>query len=171
MRRLAKDAWLRCRGLGRRTGGSVAVEFAILGAVFLLFIGGIVDLGHAWYMSNVMSNASREGARYATKYIPSGNSRVLPMNLNPSVRNYILNTSTANGGKGGWGLSQYLPSDAHLQVTLGGPAATETVYTNLPGEDLTVTITARKTWFLLGGLIPGLGSYKTLGVTTTMKCE
>jgi Flp pilus assembly protein TadG len=147
------------------------MEFAIIGTVFLLFVGGIMDLGHAWYMTNVMSNASREGARYGTKYIPNGTTRVLPKDLAPSIQNYILNTSTGNNGGGGWGLSQYLPSDANIQITLGGPAATETVYTSLPGEDLTVTISAQKTWFFLGSLIPGLGSSKTLTVTTTMKCE
>jgi hypothetical protein len=147
------------------------MEFAILGTVFLLFVGGIMDLGHAWYMANLMSNASREGARYGTKYIPSGSNRVLPKDLNPSIGNYILNTSKANGGSGGWGLSQLLPSNANAQVTLGGPAATEVNPAALPGEDLTVTITARKNWFFLGTLVPGLGSSKTLSVTTTMKCE
>lgn len=130
-----------------------------------------MDLGHAWHMNNVMSNACREGVRYGTKYIPSGISRVLPKDLNPSIRNYILNDSSANGGKGGWGLATLLPPDAGVQVTLGGPAATATDPATLTGQDLTVTITARKTWFFLGMLLPGLGSYKTLSATTTMKCE
>jgi hypothetical protein len=171
MRLLTRYALLHCRGLVRRTAGSAAVEFVILGTVFLFLIGGIVDLGHSWYLSNVISNASREGARYGTKLIPSGTTRVLPQNLIPSIQDYILKDSPGNSGKGGWGLSKLLPSDADIQITVGGPAATETNPDALPGEDLSVTIAARKTWFFLGALIPGLGNYRTLSVSTTMKCE
>jgi hypothetical protein len=52
-----------------------------------------------------------------------------------------------------------------------GPAATETNASILAGEDFIVTITATKTWFVLGSLIPGFGDSKTLSVTTTMTCE
>lgn len=177
MRRMAKKWFSRLRILGRLTEGSAAVEFAIIGTAFIFLLGGIVDLSHAWYMRSVMANASREGARYGTRYYiyPTTQQRILPKDVIPSVQDYILNTSAANGGKGGWGLLQFMPSDANTQVTLSGAAATETVAGNLfnssgIAEDLTVTITARKTWFLLC-IIPGMGSYTDLSVTTTMKCE
>jgi hypothetical protein len=176
MKRLARKVVLRFRLFGRRTEGASAVEFAIIGTVLLFFIGGILDLSHVWYMKNLMANASREGARYGTRYWidPTTKNRILPKNLNPTIQNYILRTNAENGDKGGWGLLQFMPTDANTQVTLGGPASTETdaAALNYPmSEDLQVTITSRKYWFILGAFVPTLGDYKDLTVTTTMKCE
>jgi Flp pilus assembly protein TadG len=139
------------------------VEFAIIFPVLVLLAFGIIDFGHAWYMKHLMSDASREGARYATRYVTdiSGH-RILPKDLSPTVANYVLTT---------WGLQNYLPCDASPTVTPGGAGATETNPSILAGEDFILTITATKTWFVLGALIPGLGSSKTLSVTTTMTCE
>lgn len=152
----------------RQEAGSVALEFAIIVSAFLLLVFGIVDFGHAWYMEHIMSNASREGARYGTRYITDNNGqRLLPKNLAPSIANYI-NTSTQNGG---WGLVDLLPSDANPTATPSGAGYTETNVSVLAGEDLKVTVTARKNWFVIGYLVPGLGTYKDLTVSTTMKCE
>lgn len=158
------------RGL-RGTHGAIAVEFAIILPVLLLLVFGIIDFGHAWYMRHMMSDASREGARYGTRYSTVGTTRILPKDFNPSITNFVLNTSVQNGGKGGWGLVSSLPADANPQVTPGGAGATWPNATTLAGKDLIVTITATKTWFVLGSLIPGFGSSKVLTVTTTMTCE
>ena len=149
------------RGL-RAERGVVAVEFAIILPVLLLLVFGIIDFGHALYMKHVMSDASREGARYGTRYATIGSNRILPKNLSPSVASYVSTT---------YGLTSRLPCDAAPQVTPGGPGATWADVTTLAGKDLIVTITATKTWFVLGTLIPGLGSSKTLTVATTMTCE
>ncbi|MBU4356173.1 MAG: pilus assembly protein [Proteobacteria bacterium] len=150
------------RGL-RAEQGAIAVEFAIILPILMLLVFGIVDFGHAWYMRHLMSDASREGARYGTRYLTdSTGHRILPKNLSPTVANYVLTT---------WGLTSRLPGDASPTVVPSGPAATETNASILAGEDFIVTITATKTWFVLGSLIPGFGSSKTLNVTTTMTCE
>ena len=79
VKRLVKYALLCCRRFHRRTEGMAAVEFAILGSVFLLFLGGIMDLGHAWYMKQVVTNASREGARYGVTFrVDSHATRIKP---------------------------------------------------------------------------------------------
>ena len=158
------------RGL-RGERGSIAVEFAIILPVLLVLVFGIIDFGHAWYMRHLMSDASREGARYATRYCTAGTNRILPKNLSPSVTNFILLTSAENGGKGGYGLTSSLPADAYPQVIPGGPGATWASATTVAGKDFVVTINATKTWFVLGNLIPGFGSSKLLTVTTTMTCE
>ncbi len=157
-----------------REHGNAALEFAIVLPILMLLVFGIIDFGHAWYMDHLLSNASREGARYGTRYSTSGpdpDDRYLPQSLVPTISNYILYSSAENGGKGGCGLSHLLPADANPQVTISGPASTTTDPTALAGEDLTVTVTARKTWFVIGRLLPWLGSYKDLRVSTTMKCE
>jgi Flp pilus assembly protein TadG len=159
------------RVLGAEHGG-VAVEFAIILPVLVLLVFGIIDFGHAWYMKHMISDASREGVRYGSRYLTdSSGNRILPKNLSPTVANYILQTSAQNSGKGGWGLTGLLPSDASPTVTLSGAASTETNATNLAGEDLTITVNATKTWFVLGRLIPSFGSSKNLSVSTTMTCE
>jgi Flp pilus assembly protein TadG len=150
------------RGI-RGERGAIAVEFAIILPVLMLLVFGIIDLGHAWYMEHMMSDASREGARYGTRYKTDATGhRILPKSLSPTTATYVLTT---------WGLTNRLPTDASPAVTLSGPAATETNASILAGEDFIVTITATKTWFVLGNLIPGLGSSKTLSVATTMTCE
>jgi hypothetical protein len=159
--------------LFRLERGGVAVEFAIVLMVLLLLVFGIIDFGHAWYMNHMMSNASREGARYATRYysITGTENRKLPQNLTPSIADYVKYNSAENGGKGGCGLIHLLPEDANLQVTPSGPGFTMTDPTQVAGQDLTVSITARKNWFVIGNLVPGIGTHKDITVSTTMKCE
>jgi hypothetical protein len=156
----------------RKEQGGVAVEFALLLPVFLVLLFGIIDFGHAWYMRHLMSDASREGARYGSRFTTNSlGDRMLPSSLNPTISNYILNNADANGGNTGWGLRSLLPDDAAPTVTLSGPGSTETNVSILAGEDLTVTVNATKSWYVLGRIIPGLGSSINLRVTTTMKCE
>jgi Flp pilus assembly protein TadG len=156
----------------RKEHGGVAVEFAIILPVMMLLVFGIIDFGHAWYMKHVLQNSCREGARYATRYQTdnSGN-RLLPQNLSPSIQNYILQTTVENGGSG-TGLNSLLPTSADAKVTPSGPAYTETDVTKLPLEDLTVTVTAKKDWFILGKLVPGITKdHVDITVVATMKCE
>ena len=43
--------------------GSVAVEFAILLPLFIMFVWGAIEFGLAYYTQEVLTNATREGAR------------------------------------------------------------------------------------------------------------
>jgi Flp pilus assembly protein TadG len=156
----------------RREHGGVAVEFAIIVPILVLLVFGIIDFGHAWYMRHLISDASRDGARYGTRFTEDGNdNRILPKNLSPSIDNYILNSASENGGSSGLGLRSLLPGNASPSVTCTGAASTETNSANLVGEDLIITVSATKTWFVLGKLIPGLGDSTAMRVTTTMTCD
>jgi hypothetical protein len=159
-------------GVFRQERGGIALEFAIIIPVFFLLVFGIVDFSHAWYLNHQMSNASREGARYGTRLVKDGNGqRILPQSLTPSISNYLLYNSAENGGLGGWGLSHLLPADSTPIVTPSGSGWTEANPATLPGKDLTVTVSARKNWLVIGRLVPGLGSYRDMTVSTTMNCE
>jgi Flp pilus assembly protein TadG len=141
----------------RSEGGGVAVEFAILLPVFLLLVFGIVDFGHAWYMKQLVSNASREGARYGTRYTTnSAGTHTLPSALSPTIASWITTQYTS-----------LLPSDANLQVTAGGTGYTS----GTAGADLSVQVTATKNWWVVGSLVPGLGSSVNVTSTTVMKVE
>jgi Flp pilus assembly protein TadG len=160
---------MRCRfgseaKRGRRgEHGSVAVEFAIIFPVLMLLVFGILDFGHAWYMKQIVINASREGARYGSRYTGS-----TPSALNPSISNYVLNTSAENANKGGVGLKGLLPDADPKVPTPGGTGYTSI---NPPGQPLSVTVQATKNWWVVNKLIPGMASKKTLSSTTTMAVE
>jgi Flp pilus assembly protein TadG len=144
----------------RETQGSVMVEFAVASVVFFLLVCGIIDLGHAYFMDQVVTNASREGARYGITYqTDSSGQRISPSSLNPSIASYVLNQY----------LSQtMLPADADPQVTVSGDGYSGTCD---KGENLEVTVTAVKSWIVINNFIPGLGDQITLSATTVMKCE
>jgi Flp pilus assembly protein TadG len=148
--------------LRRDQEGSAAVEFALCLIPLLLIVGGILDFGHLWYMQSVLATASREGARYATHY---QSPKVNPNNLSPSIENYVLNTPAENGGSKGVGLTDLLSADATPAVIPGGPG-----YTTGTGS-VSVQVTAKKYWFMLYYLIPGLTNPQLLSATTWMTCE
>lgn len=50
-------------GLSYQRGQSL-VEFAVSSVVLLLLIGGVVDIGRSVFISEALSNATREGARH-----------------------------------------------------------------------------------------------------------
>jgi len=54
-------------GLSRERGQSL-VEAAIVVPLLLLLLAGVVELGRAFYTYIVITNAAREGARYASLY-------------------------------------------------------------------------------------------------------
>ena len=149
------------RGMRSERGG-VAVEFAIILPILMLLVFGIIDFGHAWYMKQIVINASREGARYGTRYTGS-----VPNALYPSISDYILNTSAENGNKGGYGLKQQLPGDNPAVPTPTGPGYTDST----AGNDLYVTVTATKTWWVVNQFVPGMGPTSTVSSTTCMKVE
>ena len=47
--------------------GSTAVEFALLMPVLLLFLGGVVDFGRAFYYQTELNQALRSGMQYTLK--------------------------------------------------------------------------------------------------------
>jgi len=149
--------------------GAIAVEFAIILPVLLLLVFGIVDFGHGWYMRHVLENSCREGVRYATRYqtkTDGTGDRLLPSALSPSIEDYVLNTCLKGGD------SCLLPAGAETVVTPSGPGYTVTDVKDLPLKDLTVTLTAKKYWFVLNKLVPGIsGDHVDITVAATMKCE
>lgn len=54
-----------CRPCRRKRQGAAAVEFAIVAPVFFLMVFGMIEFGRAIMVQQVLTNASREGARVA----------------------------------------------------------------------------------------------------------
>ena len=133
-----------------RCEGAVAVEFAFILPVLLLICFGIIDFGHYWYMSHLASDASREGARYGTRFTGA-----LPPD-EANIKNFVLVTS---------GYTNLLPSDSNPDVKATGDAY---ISPYVAGRPLSVKVIATKKLILLRYLIPQLGS---IVETTTMTAE
>ena len=58
----------RCR---RNRQGAAAVEFAVVAPVFFLMVFGMIEIGRAVMVQQVLTNASREGARIAVLDSPT----------------------------------------------------------------------------------------------------
>lgn len=158
MRIRVRKRLLRYWGFRHRQEGGTAVEFALLFSALIMVLGGIVDFGHGWYLRQVITEASREGARYGV--IAPADSTAMPVprsTLNPSIHDYVMNNYLTG-----------LVDSANPQV----PTPTGAGYASgLRGDPLTVTVTATKTWFILGIFIPYFNTPSVLTATTTMLLE
>jgi hypothetical protein len=150
--------------LVRRNSGVAAVEMAIVLPLLILIIAGVLDLGHALYLKQIITNASREGARYGAVYsvYPGTTQRIPPDLLTPSIQNWVLK-SPSDGGQ--CGLSNILGSDP--TVALGGTGLS----TGDPetGQTLSVTVSYDMNWWILDKF--GLPNPLDLTATTTMRLE
>ncbi len=146
--------------LGAGAEGAAAVEMAIVLNLLLLLIMGMMDFGHAWYMRQLVINASREGARYAVVWRGTPPTRDAPV---PDVSTWVLQ----NPPTGSYGLAALLPTDAQPTVTVS-PGDLTTAQT---GDPVTVTVTAQKTWWVINNFVPGLPQPKTLMAQTIMRAE
>lgn len=53
--------------------GQGLIEMALLAALLILLLAGVVDIGRAFNSYIVVTNASREGARYGSRFPADGN--------------------------------------------------------------------------------------------------
>jgi Flp pilus assembly protein TadG len=54
-----------CRSFRKKRRGAAAVEFAVVAPIFLLLVFGMIEYGRMVMVQQVLTNASREGARRA----------------------------------------------------------------------------------------------------------
>jgi Flp pilus assembly protein TadG len=148
----ARSAWRRLR----EYDGAVLVESAIGLGVLILFILGIIEFGFLWYQKQVVTNASREGARYGVTYqTTSTGTRLAPKNFNPSIQTVVSNY-----------LNGRIPSGSY-QITVADNTGYET---GTKGADLIVQVSCQNQMDLLSGFLPHLANI-TFSAQTIMKCE
>jgi Flp pilus assembly protein TadG len=127
--------------------GAAAVEFALLLPVLLTILFGIIEFGMIMYGREVVTNASREGAR-------AGIVQVSPKPTSGDITTIATNYLTSTGVN---------PSDVTITVTGAGGAS--------PAM-LTVTATYNYPWLIR--YIPnvlGLPSPLPIAMSTTMRHE
>ena len=74
--------------------GQTLVEMTLLLPLILLFVGGLTDVGLAFFVGTSMENAVREGARLAATGMSA-------TNVTTQVRNRIAAPGMFTGGSGG----------------------------------------------------------------------
>jgi Flp pilus assembly protein TadG len=144
----------------RQCEGATMVEFAIGVSVLLLLVLGIIEFGFLWYQKQVITNASREGARYGVTYqTMTDGTRLAPKNLNPTIQTVVNNY-----------LNGRLPAGSWQPAVLSGTAATANNGTDIKGWPLIVTVTCQNQMDILSGWIPSMADI-TLTAKTIMNCE
>ena len=140
--------------------GAAIVEFAIVLPMLILLAIGICEFGLLWYNSQVIVNASREGARAGIvqlKYPPPPpggtfytDAEVRTLKINPTVQNYCSARLITFG-------------------TNSPPTVVSSWASRAFGQDVSVVAT-----YVYNFLVPslfGLGPTKTLTGRTIMKME
>jgi Flp pilus assembly protein TadG len=140
---------------GRGEEGAVAVEFAIILPILVFLVLGGLDLGHRFYMQHLITNASREGARFAAKYTGTA---AAPTST--EVSNYVkLPAPNLN-------YNAFNLSSLNVNTTYAG---------TFPNKITTVTVTAQKHWWVLGSFnffgFQGFTNPQTLTAATAMNVE
>lgn len=137
--------------------GASAVEFAIVLPLFLVLTFGIIEFGVIMYNKAILTNASREGARFAILF-------------DSVVHNDV---DIANKVKAHL---KFDPIDnSSLLINLGGASAPPTILVSPPpvhkrGDLISVTVTYPYDFMLLPNFL-GLPQTLTLSGITTMRME
>lgn len=74
-----------CRTCRRKRQGAAAVEFAVVAPLFFLMVFGLIEFGRAIMVQQVLTNASREGARIGVLDSPTPTAG----SVTTAVRNYL----------------------------------------------------------------------------------
>jgi Flp pilus assembly protein TadG len=135
--------------------GASAVEFALLLPLLMVITFGIIEFGVFLYNQQVITNASREGARAG---IVAGSPRVPPTGAN-SIDSVVQN---------------YCGS--HILFTFGTYSAPTTIVTGYSssatfGTNLTVQVNYNYSFLVIPNFIPGIAKLRAMQAITVMKYE
>jgi len=132
--------------------GVAAVEFAIILPLLMIIIFGIIEFGLLLYDKQVITNASREGARAG---VVVGVSRVDDAGILDVMDRYIANNLVTFG------------STLSLNITIDPVDRTDMDF----GDELTVTVTYDYDFLVLPNFVASLTGMQTLVAKTVMKME
>jgi Flp pilus assembly protein TadG len=142
--------------------GAAMVEFALILIPLLLITFGIIEFGLLMYNQQVLTNASREGARAG---IVSSSPRVTTAAIDTVVqdycRNHLVTFATTNPPP-----VTTFPSGPPLLPAAGGYSSTAAFGTNLG-----VMVSYDYTFNVLPNFITGFTGLRTMQALTVMKYE
>ena len=129
-----------------RETGVAAVEMALMMPILLLLVLGVMDFGLLMYQQQIVTNASREGAR-------QGIVMASPRPTAGDITNVVNSYLTAAG------LS---PGSGSVTVTGAGGAS---------GTNLSVSLVYPYQFIVLDNFVPGLPGTQNLNGNSTMGLE
>jgi Flp pilus assembly protein TadG len=137
---------MKVRGL-RSTNqeGAGLVEFAIIAPLFVMLLFGLVEFGLAMYNKGVVTNASREGARFGVVYST-------PKKTVPEIRTKVQEYLTKSG----------FTDTPNINVT-GAQGSS--------GNPLSVTVTYPYNFQVLPNFVAGMAGSVDLNANTVMLME
>ncbi len=130
--------------------GVAAVEFAIILPVLMMIVLGIIEFGLLMYDKQVITNASREGARAG---IVVRKPQLTDLQVQDVVNDYISTNLVSFGST---------PTSPVITINRTGMDF---------GDDLTVTVTYNYDFLVLPDFVAGLTGVQTLVATAVMKME
>jgi Flp pilus assembly protein TadG len=146
----------------RKTDGAAMVEFAIGSTVLVMFLLGVIEFGFLWYQKQVITNASREGARYGVTYQTDTNGvRIAPKNITTP---YTVKQVADNYCSG------RIPAGSWTTTVADDPTNTGGYTLGTKGKPIVVTVTCTNQMDLLGGFVPSM-AHITFTSKSTMNCE
>jgi Flp pilus assembly protein TadG len=128
----------------KRDEGAAAVEFALVLPILILILFGIIEFGFAFYNKEVITNASREGARAGIVQAP----KLTETAIKDVAKDYLA--------AAGWDKTK-----ADISVTGAGGS--------FPNP-LTVTVNYPYSFSVLPKFIPGFGLKGTLNCPSDFLC-
>jgi Flp pilus assembly protein TadG len=143
----------------KREDGAAAVEFALVLPILIVLVFGIIEFGLALYNKEVITNASREGARAG---IVQATPRPTTTYIEGVAKDYLK-------------MAAWDESNASVSVTIdpdppGTPGACGS-YPNPSLQPLKVKVDYPYSFSVLPNFIAGISKNITLSATTVMKCE
>jgi len=140
------------RRLWRRDDGQALAEFALILPILFFLIAGIIEFGRGWNIKQAVTDASREGARYAVVQDPAITS------TGDVIHKVRLRLALAN--------LDTLPATTTVTVT-------PTAKFHITGEDMTVNVKTKYKMGFVGAMVGwAVGSSTiTIGSQTTMRNE
>ena len=129
----------------KKQEGATLVEFSVLAPLFVVLLFGLVEFGLSIYSKGVLTNASREGARFGVVY-------TTPRKTAAEIRTNVQDYLTKSG----------FTDTATINVTGAGGNS---------GTPLTVTVTYPYTFQVLPQFVSGLAGSLNLTANTIMLME
>ena len=143
------EALQRNQIIPKKQRGVALVEFALVLPILLMIIFGIIELGIALYDKAVITNASREGARYGiVLHSPKYSDGQISNVATQYTKNYLMT------------FGKYV--DPVVKVTGSG---------GLSGSDLSVEVSYTYRGLGLGAMLSAVIGPMVLTASTTMKNE
>jgi len=104
-----------CQICRRQRRGAAAVEFAVVAPVFFLLIFGMIEYGRMVMVQQVLTNASREGARVGVVDPPTGQASL-------SQVTSTVNTYLTSAGISGATITAYISQDSGSTWAVADPS-------------------------------------------------